>query len=343
MTIRPTRTTKTIEGLTPATVPWDALYTEQTPVILKGLAKDWPLVRHGLASPADAMAYLATFYSGRPVVGYTGPPAIKGRFHYDATATAMNYTSERVQLGEFMARIAAHLDDPEAPAFYMGSTDVDTFLPGLRAENDLRLDHPQLAAQPLVSMWLGNRTVASAHYDTSNNIACALVGHRRFTLFPPEQVANLYPGPLEPTPGGQVISMVDFEDPDFELHPGFADAIAAGEVAELGPGDVLVYPALWWHHVQALDAFNIMINYWWNAVPDYMDSPANTLLHAMLSLRDRPDSEKRAWRAIFDYYIFGDAKRPIAHLPEPAHGNLAPLDTMKARRLRATLLNKFNR
>jgi hypothetical protein len=177
----------------------------------------------------------------------------------------------------------------------------------------------------------------------SNNIACCLVGHRRFTLFPPEQVANLYPGPLEPTPGGQVISMVDFENPNFELHPGFADALAAGEVAELEPGDVLVYPALWWHHVQALDAFNIMINYWWNAVPDYMDSPANTLLHAMLSLRDRPDTEKRAWRAIFDYYIFGDAARPVAHLPEPSRGNLAPLDTMKARRLRATLLNKFNR
>ncbi|WP_442680778.1 cupin-like domain-containing protein [Sphingomonas sp. ASY06-1R] len=343
MTIRPNRTTKTIDGLNPAAVPWDALNAEQAPVILKGLARDWPLVHHGLAAPADAMAYLATFYSGRPIVGYTGPPEIKGRFHYDATATAMNYTSERVQLGDFMTRIAAHLDDPDAPSFYVGSTDVDTFLPGLRAENDLRLDHPQFAGQPLVSMWLGNRTVASAHYDTSNNIACSLVGHRRFTLFPPDQVANLYPGPLEPTPGGQVISMVDFEDPDFERHPRFADALAAGEVAELEPGDVLVYPALWWHHVQALDAFNIMINYWWNAVPDYMDSPANTMLHAMLSLRDRPDAEKRAWRAMFDYYIFGDATLPVAHLPEPARGNLAPLDTTKARRLRATLLNKFNR
>jgi hypothetical protein len=69
----------------------------------------------------------------------------------------------------------------------------------------------------------------------------------------------------------------------------------------------------------------------------------NTLLHAMLSLRDRPDAEKRSWRAIFDYYIFGPAERPVTHLPEAARGALAPLDDLRARRLRAMLLNKLNR
>ena len=63
----------------------------------------------------------------------------------------------------------------------------------------------------------------------------------------------------------------------------------------------------------------------------------------MLSLRDRPESEKRAWRALFDYYVFGPAERPAAHLPEHARGNLAPMDEMKARRLRAQLLNRLNR
>jgi hypothetical protein len=101
----------------------------------------------------------------------------------------------------------------------------------------------------------------------SNNIAVCAVGHRRFTLFPPDQVANLYPGPLEPTPGGQVVSMVDFDAPDFDHHPRFRDALAAAQVAELEPGDVLVYPALWWHQVEALDPFNVLVNYWWNAAP----------------------------------------------------------------------------
>jgi hypothetical protein len=86
-----------------------------------------------------------------------------------------------------------------------------------------------------------------------------------------------------------------------------------------------------------------MINYWWNTSPAFMDTPQNTLLHALLSLRDRPEQEKRAWRAIFDYYVFGPAELAGAHLPEHARGNLGPMDEMRARQLRAYLLNRFNR
>jgi hypothetical protein len=196
---------------------------------------------------------------------------------------------------------------------------------------------------PLGSIWIGNRTTATAHFDMSHNLAVCAVGKRRFTLFPPEQVENLYPGPLEPTPGGQVVSMVDFRDPDWQRFPRFREAVAAGQVADLEPGDVLFYPALWWHHVEALEAFNVLVNYWWNTSPAFMDTPWNTILHGMLSLRDRPEPEKQAWRALFDYYIFGPGDRPVAHLPEAAQGALAPLDDMRARRLRAMLLNKLNR
>jgi hypothetical protein len=197
--------------------------------------------------------------------------------------------------------------------------------------------------RPTVSIWIGNRTTATAHFDFSNNIACCLVGRRRFTLFPPEQVANLYPGPFQPTPGGQVVSMVDFRDPDFARYPRFREALASAEVAELEPGDALFYPAMWWHHVEALDAFNVMINYWWNVSPAFVDTPMTTLLHGILSLRDRPDQEKQAWRALFDYYVFGDPELPAAHLPEHARGALAPLDETSARRLRAELLQRLNR
>jgi hypothetical protein len=119
--------------------------------------------------------------------------------------------------------------------------------------------------------------------------------------------------------------------------------MAAGQVAELEPGDVLFYPALWWHHVEALDAFNAMINYWWNTSPAFIDSPQITLLHGLLSLRDRPEHEKNAWRALFDYYVFGPADRASQHLPEHARGSLAPMDEIKSRRLRTFLLSRLNR
>jgi hypothetical protein len=111
--------------------------------------------------------------------------------------------------------------------------------------------------------------------------------------------------------------MTDIQAPDFERFPKLRDALAAAQVAEMEPGDALFYPAMWWHQVEALERFNVMINYWWNTTPSYMDTPQNTLLHALLSLRDRPESEKQAWRAMFEYYVFGPAGKAAAHLPKP--------------------------
>ena len=338
------RRTEELTGIKPGVIPYGELLEADRPILLKGVVRDWPLVQAGLASPEVAMEYLLKFYMGRPVVGYTCPPEIGGRYFYNEDVSGLNFERGRVQLTEYLDKIRSYLGHADAPSFYIGSTDLDTYLPGFRGENDLALNHPMFAANPpLVSIWIGNRTTATCHYDMSNNMACTLVGHRRFTLFPPDQIANLYPGPLEPTPGGQVVSMVDFREPDFAAHPRFAEALEHAEIAEMEPGDLLFYPAMWWHHVEALDDFNAMVNYWWNTSPAFVDTPQNTLLHALLSLRDRPEPEKRAWKALFEYYVFGAAGQAGAHLPEHARGNLAPMDETRARRLRAQLLQRLNR
>jgi hypothetical protein len=336
--------TQVISGVAPDRLPIEELLAAGRPAILKGVARDWPLVRRGLESPEQGISYLKQFCGPKPVTVFRGPPAIAGRFFYNDQITGFNFESKRVPLGETLDALQAQLGDAQASSFYVGSTDVDLFLQGLRAENDLRLNGPMFENnRPLMSIWIGNRTVATAHFDMTHNLACCMVGRRRFTLFPPDQVHNLYPGPLEPTPGGQVVSMVDFAAPDFERYPRFRDALAAAQVAEIEPGDVLFYPAMWWHHVQALDAFNTMINYWWTTVPMFMDSPLTTMLHGLLSLRDRPLPEKNAWRELFEYYVFGRPDRAGEHLPEHARGNLGPMDDIKARRLRAVLLKRLNR
>ncbi|MBC9033418.1 cupin-like domain-containing protein [Sphingomonas sp. JC676] len=338
------RKVRVIGGVAPDAMPYDALMEAQQPVILRGVARDWPLVAKGLESAEAAIAYLEGFDAGKPVVAFTGAPEIGGRFFYNSDVTGFNFEGGRTGLTDLLERMRPQLDAPDTPSFYIGSTDLDIYLPAFRIENDLVLNHPMFASHPpLASIWIGNRTTATAHYDMSHNLAVCTVGRRRFTLFPPDQVANLYPGPLEPTPGGQVVSMVDFRDPDYATHPRFREALGAAQVAELEPGDVLFYPALWWHHVEALDAFNVLVNYWWNTSPAFMDTPQNTLLHAMLSLRDRPEPEKAAWKALFDYYIFGPGEQARAHLPEHARGPLGPLDETAARRLRAQLLNRLNR
>lgn len=337
--------TERLTGYALDRLPIAELLADNRAAVFPGAARDWPLVQAGLDSPEAALAHMAQFDAGVPLTVYRGGPEIAGRMFYNDDLTGFNFDSGRTPFPILLDQLYDAVRTEPQPSIYVGSTDLDTFFPGLRDEGDVAAAHPLFANHdPIVSIWMGTRTTATAHYDYSNNLAVCVAGRRRFTLFPPEQGANLYPGPLSPTPGGQVVSMVDFSAPDFDRHPQFAEALAHAQVAELEPGDVLFYPAMWWHHVEALSPFNILINTWWNMVPPHVDTPQTTLLHAILSLRDRPLHEKAAWRALFDYYVFGEADRAGAHIPPHARGELeAPLDPVRARRLRAMILNRLNR
>lgn len=333
-----------LEGGDPARVPWQELLDAGEPVVLRALVDGWELVQAGRRSSTAAIDYLETFYNGKTVGAYFGSPEMAGRWFYDDDLKSLNFESRRAPLDEVLEALRRHLNDGKPPSLYVGSTTIDACLPGLRERNDLAFDDPMFEhGAPLASIWIGNRSLVSAHFDAPNNMVCCAVGRRRYTLFPPDQIANLYPGPLEPTPGGQAVSMVDFAEPDFEKHPRFREAIEAAQVADLSPGDALFYPGMWWHQVEAFDSFNVMINYWWSTSPSFMGTPMNVLKHALLSLRDRPEREKAAWKQVLDYYVFGPSERPRAHLPEHARGELGPMDDLTARRLRAELLNKLNR
>ncbi|HCX09332.1 MAG TPA: cupin, partial [Hyphomonas sp.] len=64
------RKTKELAGISPDAIPYDQLMRDQQPVILKGVARQWPLVQKGLQSLDAAMDHIASFYGGRPVVEY---------------------------------------------------------------------------------------------------------------------------------------------------------------------------------------------------------------------------------------------------------------------------------
>lgn len=325
----------------PDGLPLDDLLTTGVPSVLAGLVRDWPIVRAGLSSDDEAMNYLRAFYNGKTVGTSFGGPQIGGRLFYNEDFTALNFNTRRARLDEVLNEIREHLHDERPPTQYIPSTTVEACLPGFRNENDVAFGAHGI--EPLASIWIGSRTIASCHYDAPNNLACCVVGRRRVTLFPPEQIFNLYPGPLEPTPGGQAVSVVDFANPDFDRHPRFREALAAAQVAELAPGDALFIPSMWWHHIEALSPFNALVNYWWGMAPTFIPTPMNALYHAMWTLRDRPECEKRAWRSVFDYYVFGKSERAGAHLPEHARGVLGPIDDITARQIRAMLLNNLNR
>lgn len=327
-----------VGGIDPGAIPGSILQSTQ-PLVLRGLVAGWPLVRAGQQSARAAASLLRGFYQGAPVRVLIGPADQAGRFFYNDDFSGFNFRAEQARLDAVLDALLTAADDPRPAAIYVGSTTIDTCLPGFRASNDVDLGQ----RQPLVSIWLGNRSRVAAHQDIPDNLACVAAGHRRFTLFPPEQLRNLYIGPLDYSPAGQAISLVDFAQPDLQKFPRFEEARKHAQVAELGPGDAIFIPSLWWHHIEALDAFNVLVNYWWRSTPAHLESPINALMLAMMSLRDLPAAQRGQWQEIFRHYVFEPGEDTNAHVPEQVRGVLGQIDAESAAQLRALLLKRLAR
>lgn len=309
------------------------------PVVLRGLVAHWPMVQAARTSAAAADAYLRRFYRDATVTAMLGPPEIEGRFFYNEAMDGFNFAPVHVRLDKVLAELERYRGVEAQPAIYVGSTTIDTCLPGFHDENRIDLG----GRDALGSIWIGNRTRIAAHYDLPDNLACVVAGRRRFTLFPPEQVANLYIGPLDLTPAGQSISLVDFLNPDLERFPRFATAMQHALAVEMEPGDALFIPSMWWHHIQALEDFNVLVNYWWRQSPPYMDTPMNALMHALMSVRDLPLAQRKAWANLFRHYVFEAGDETAAHIPPGVRRSLAPMDGEAVRAIRAQLLKRMNR
>jgi hypothetical protein len=310
------------------------------PAILRNLVQSWPATRAGRESPEALSRYLKSFYGGHPAPLFEGPADIDGRFFYNDTLDGFNFESKRALLSDVLDRLHGNLGEKSAPALYAGSVSLPLYFPGFSQANKL---NGLIGGSVIESIWIGNRTCIAPHFDNTENIACVVGGSRRFTLFPPDQIGNLYPGPLDLTPAGQPISLVDVRKPDLDRFPRFAEALRAAEVAELAPGDAVYIPALWWHNVEALEDFNVLVNYWWRDVPDYFDSPSMSLLHCLLTIKSLPPEQRRAWRAVFDYLIFQPEGTALGHLPPESRRLFGDLTEPKAERIRSLLLKSLAR
>ena len=330
------RKIKEFTGCTEHNIPTEVTHSTE-PLVLRGLVESWPIVEAANDSAQQAVDYLHQFSTDKPLTVYRGGPQIEGRVFYNEDYSGFNFQADRLSLAQVTSELLTTMDLPRAPMFYIGSTMIDKWLPGFRAKNDLPLQD----SNPLVSIWMGNQSRIAAHYDFADNIACCVAGRRRFILFPPDQLGNLYVGPLDFTPAGQPISLVDFANPDFEQFPKFREALKHAQVVELEPGDAIRIPSMWWHHVEALESFNVLVNYWWRNSPSFMGAPLNVLQHAMLGLRDLPPEQRAVWQDIFKHYVFEPNKENFAHIPERARGVLNGLTEDAAKRIRALLLSRL--
>ncbi|MHB1542947.1 MAG: cupin-like domain-containing protein [Steroidobacteraceae bacterium] len=306
------------------------------PAVLRGMVAAWPAVAAGRES-AQAMAqYLSGLEQGGPVPILTAPASVRGRFFYRDDLRGPNFERRQGPLAAGIAALLAHLADPDPPAIYMEAARIRDCLPTFANAQRLEL----LDASVAPRIWIGNAVTVQTHYDLYSNLACVVCGRRRFSLFPPEQLPNLYPSSLDVTLAGVPVSMVRLDRPDYDRYPRFRLALEHLQVAELGPGDALYIPYAWWHHVESLTAFNVLVNYWWNDTPLPL-SPMDSLLHATFALRDLPPEQRLVWRALFDYYAFRTSGDPLAHLPPTLRGLMGAQGSQALQTVRALLLRSL--
>jgi hypothetical protein len=295
------------------------------PRVIRGLCRDWPMVVLARESDSAFARELARHDNASPVDALLMPPEAQGVVGYNADMSGFNYRHFRVAITQVLERLAAYSrqEDAVAPGVAMQSALITQCLPGLMDAHPL----PLLDASVQPRLWIGNRVTTPAHFDSSHNLAVVVCGRRRFTLFPPEQVRNLYVGPLDFAPTAAAISLPPLDAVDDPRWPHLKEAMAHALVAELEPGDAIYMPPVWWHHVASLERLNALVNYWWRppAFAGHAPEPGlDALMHCILAYRSLPPAEREAWRTLLQHYVFAD-EDPAAHLPAERRGVLGPL------------------
>jgi len=310
----------------------DALMESGRPGVLRGLCRDWPIVAAARVSDTAFAQALAAYDDGTPVDTLRMPPEADGVLGYSEDFAAFNYTHYRVPVTQVLQRLAAASREARPPGIALQSALVPSCLPGFAETHRL----PLLEASIAPRLWIGNRVTTPAHFDEYHNIAVAIAGRRRFTVFPIEQIANLYIGPPDFAPTGAAIGVARLDRPDDPRYPRLREALAHAQQAELAPGDAIYLPPLWWHHVESLQALNALVNYWWRPAPRGLysaDTALGALMHAILTFRNMPAAQRAAWRTVFDHYVFGE-EAPGEHLPAARRGLLGEITPESAAELK---------
>ena len=303
------------------------------PFIVRQLHSDWSLVKKGRESETALKKHLHECSLKRDFVYAIGEPEQNGKIFYNKDM-GVNFVERKAALKTVLGYFDEIREAEEDVALYLSSLEIHKYFENLLTETPSYLNEDQYRA----GLWIGNKIQVPLHNDFPNNVACVIGGRRKFTLIPPNQFENLYVGPIDFTPAGRAVSMVDLQNPDLDKYPKFAVALEHALTAELSPGDVIYIPSMWWHAVEGLDDFNVMLNFWWRENPIFLGGPDAAMKLAIATIRDLPHPEKQHWKQLFEYYIFNNSEKNTAHIPEKSWGVLGRINSDLARKIKSYLL-----
>jgi hypothetical protein len=201
----------------------------EAPVVLQDFASDWPALKKWTPE------YFKEKYGNNEVQVYNGSFSKPGKT-YMGKATSMRFSEYlnsilnsgrdlRMFLYNIVSKAPELKDDVSLPPLMKGFSKRFLF------------------------MFFGPKgAVTQIHYDIdmSHVFHTAIVGRKRFVLFPQSESKKLYRHPFT------IRSYVDVDNPDFETYPLLKEA--KGYEVILEPGETLFIPSGFWHHVVYEDA-----------------------------------------------------------------------------------------
>jgi hypothetical protein len=169
-------------------------------------------------------------------------------------------------------------------------------LPELAA--DLRM--PELVESALfhaVLLWMGPaRSITQLHHDFTDNLFAMVRGRKRVFLLPPEQDVHRFPLPRRGGRSSWHLSRAGTcVDPDAELHRAIGDGDVAPLEVVVGPGDMLLIPAFWWHEVHSIDDPSISLAYWWD---QRSEAEIQATLQAVSSFAEAYEALPPRWKRL---------------------------------------------
>ncbi len=323
----------------------DTLQERDTPLVMRGIGKHWSLLDDATIDntqdntsfennkfaeqTGESSAYstihktLLEALSADSLNLVKIPSSESGRMFYNEDLSGMNFGTAQMLATACFDYVK---NQPDQADYAIQCVSIAEAFPSLLT----RINMPLFDANASPFIWIGNKITVAPHFDEDDNIAVVVAGRRRFTLFPPEQTKNLYIGPLDMTPAGQPISLVNLAEPDLSAHERYQKAYQYGLSAELKPGDGIFIPSPWWHHVESLERFNVLINYW-TRHKDRVCAPFPMLLHAIQTFESMSKHEKVAWTELLKFYVLEKKPNDFAHIPEHARGVIGALKNTQAR------------
>jgi hypothetical protein len=223
------------------------------PVVLRGLAGDWPAVRRWDLDLFEARLGAA------PVLTVDG----RNRGTQNEESGLAEVRTTTMPLARQLASVRA--GGPDYLCFDGDLFDADH---GLLDDLDVQALRPFLgpltfARHPPLRLFIGGAgTSTQWHADALQTTFVQVDGRKEWFFCPPTHTACL-DGRVPMLRQQYAHSMVDFRDPDLRAHPLYSATPVSRAV--LCPGDVLYVPPFWWHCVRNPEP-SIGVSVWWYSV-----------------------------------------------------------------------------